>query len=102
MAAIPSAIRDSGIDPSWKPLIRTPSFPAYVSGHATYSAAAAEVLSHLFPDDDALWHARAREAADSRVWGGIHWPFDSSEGLTMGEKAGAAVVRYATRDGAEQ
>jgi membrane-associated phospholipid phosphatase len=96
-----NAIRDLGIHRSWKPLIDTPFFPAYVSGHATYSGAAGEVLAHLFPEDAELWRARAREAAISRVYGGIHYPLDGSEGLEMGRKIGDLVVARARSDGAE-
>jgi membrane-associated phospholipid phosphatase len=93
-----SGIRDSGLAPGWKPLLATPFFPAYVSGHATYSGAAAEVLAYEFPDQKELWFARAQEAADSRVWGGIHWPIDGSEGLEMGHQIGKLVVKRARRD----
>ena len=58
-----NAIRDSGADPNFKPLVPTPFFPAYTSGHATYSAAVAEVLSYLFPEDSDDWHHKAEEAA---------------------------------------
>ena len=97
-----NAIRDLGIDRRWKPFIETPFFPAYVSGHATYSGAAGEVLSHLFPDEASLWRRRAREAADSRVWGGIHYPLDGTEGLRIGERIGRLVVARARSDGAER
>ncbi len=95
-----SGIRDSGLSPGWKPLLVTPFFPAYVSGHATYSGAAAEVLAYEFPDQKKLWFARAQEAADSRVWGGIHWPIDGSEGLKMGHRIGELVVERARKDDA--
>jgi membrane-associated phospholipid phosphatase len=95
-----SGIRDSGLAPGWKPLLDTPFFPAYVSGHATYSGAASEVLAYEFPDQKELWFARAQEAADSRVWGGIHWPIDGSEGLKMGHEIGKLVVERARRDDA--
>ena len=97
-----NAIRDLGLDRRWKPYIDTPFFPAYVSGHATYSGAAAEVLAHLFPQDAELWRAKAQEAADSRVFGGIHYPLDGSEGLRMGRSVGALVVARARADGAER
>jgi len=96
-----NAIRDLGLDRRWKPYIDTPFFPAYVSGHATYSGAAGEVLAHLFPADAKLWRARAEEAAISRVYGGIHFPKDGSEGLRMGRKIGALAVQRARTDGAE-
>jgi PAP2 superfamily len=95
-----NAIRDSGADPDFKPLVPTPFFPAYTSGHATYSAAAAEVLSYLFPEDADEWRRNAEEAAAARVWGGIHWPYDSEEGLRIGRKIGELVVERAKGDGA--
>ena len=97
-----NAIRDLGLDRRWKPYIDTPFFPAYVSGHATYSGAAGEVLAHLFPQDADLWRAKAREAADSRVFGGIHYPLDGTEGLRMGRRIGELVVAHARTDGAER
>jgi membrane-associated phospholipid phosphatase len=95
-----NAIRDLGIDRRWKPLIKTPFFPAYISGHATYSGAAGEVMSYLFPNDAELFRAKAKEAADSRVWGGIHYPLDGTEGLRVGRRIGALVVARARSDGA--
>jgi membrane-associated phospholipid phosphatase len=95
-----NAIRDLGIDKTWKPLIKTPFFPAYISGHATYSGAAGEIMSYLFPQDAKLFEARAQEAADSRVWGGIHYPLDGTQGLRVGRRIGALVVARARRDGA--
>ena len=95
-----NAIRDSGADRNFKPLVPTPFFPAYTSGHATYSAAVAEVLSYLFPEDSDDWHHKAEEAAQARVWAGIHWPYDSSEGLKSGKQIGELVVEHAKSDGA--
>jgi membrane-associated phospholipid phosphatase len=94
-----NGVRDSGIDRNWTPYIDTPFFPSYVSGHATYSGAAAEVLSYLFPDDaDDFW-AKADEASNSRLWGGIHWRADNVVGLEVGTKVGALVVERAKTDG---
>ena len=97
-----NGIRDSGADPDWKPFIPTPFFPAYVSGHSTYSAAAAEVMSHLFPEDGEEWDRRARQAGLSRIWGGIHWPVDNVYGQRMGRQVGRLVVEHAEHDGAER
>jgi len=97
-----NAIRDLGLDRRWRPYIDTPFFPAYVSGHATYSGAAGEVLAHLFPQDAKLWRAKAEEAAISRVYGGIHYPLDGTEGLRMGRRIGQLVVARARADGAER
>lgn len=96
-----NAIRDLGIDKRFTPLIRTPFFPAYVSGHATYSGAAGEVMSYLFPKDAKLFEAKAKEAADSRTWGGVHFPLDGTQGLRVGRRIGELVVARARRDGAE-
>ena len=97
-----NAIRDLGLDRRWKPYLETPFFPAYVSGHATYSGAAGEVLAHLFPDDAELFRAKAREAAMSRVYGGIHYPMDGEVGIRMGRRIGRLVVERARRDGVEE
>jgi membrane-associated phospholipid phosphatase len=96
-----NAIRDLGLDATWTPVLPTPPFPSYVSAHATFSGAAAEVLSYLFPSDAATLRADARQAAVSRLYGGIHWPIDNSTGLRMGQEIGRTVVAAARRDGAD-
>ena len=45
---------DTGADPSWAPLLTTPNFPEYVSGHSTFSGAAEVVLSSFFGPDVAF------------------------------------------------
>ena len=95
-----TAIRDLGLDPDWKPFLKTPFFPSYVSGHSAFSAAAAEVLAYLFPDRAREFRARAREAAMSRLYGGIHFRSDNEAGLRMGRELGQLVVKRAKRDGA--
>ncbi len=97
-----NGIRDSGLDKRWTPFVTTPFFPSYVSGHSTYSSAAGEVLAHFFPKDAKLWHARAREAGLSRIWGGIHYPVDNVAGARMGRKIGRLVVQRDKHDGAEK
>ncbi len=96
-----NGIRDAGIDRNWEPFLgQTPFFPSYVSGHATYSGAIAEVLSWIFPDNAADFNAKAQEASDARLWGGIHWRLDSDVGLDVGRKVGQLVVERAKTDGA--
>jgi hypothetical protein len=94
-----NGVRDSA-DPGWRPFVATPFFPSYVSGHATYSGAAARVLGFLFPSSSADFEAKAREAAMSRFWGGIHWRADSDVGLEMGRRVGDLFVERARSDGA--
>jgi membrane-associated phospholipid phosphatase len=96
-----NAIRDFGIDPTWKPLLPTPVFPSYVSGHSTFSAAAAEVLAYVFPADAAQWRQMADEAGISRIYGGIHYPIDNTEGLKLGKAIGVASVQRARQDGVD-
>ena len=96
-----NAIRDLGLDPDWEPYLDTPFFPAYVSGHSTYSGAAGEVLAHLFPDDAKLWRDKADEAGISRLYGGIHVRSDNVHGLRMGREIGRLTVQRAEQDGAQ-
>lgn len=78
-----------------------PNFPAYASGHSTFSGAAAEVLSYLFPSNATELRAWAREAADSRIYGCIHYRFDSDAGLEHGKKVAEFAIERARNDGAE-
>lgn len=80
------------IDPDWEPIVETPPFPGYVSGHSTFSAAAAVVLGHFFPEAQDEFDALAHEAMMSRFWGGIHIMADNEQGYLLGEQVGALVV----------
>lgn len=86
-----TAIRRT-LDPQFLPLLVTPSFPSYVSGHATISAAASIVLSHHFPHQHKNYQLLAKEAANSRLWGGIHFDSDNKEGLLLGAAVGSEVL----------
>lgn len=95
--------------PDWRPHIQTPPFPTYTSGHATNSAAAAEVMTHWFGDklsftDTSLlefgianreirsFREAANEAAMSRLYGGIHFRFDNENGTEAGTRLGQYIV----------
>jgi len=80
------------LDPGFEPLLVTPPFPGYVSAHSTVSAAAAGVLSHYFPEQRSRWHALAREAAVSRLYGGIHFASDNEQGLELGLQVAQACL----------
>jgi hypothetical protein len=101
----------ANIDPTWDPLISTPNFPTYTSGHSTQSGAASTVLTDLFGPlaftdtthtdlDPALgvtdrsfdnfYHA-AIEAKASRLYGGIHWLFDNEDGFNQGQCIGTII-----------
>lgn len=88
------AIRDQ-LDPGFLPYLFTPPFPSYVSGHATASGAAAEVLAAWFPEQRQQLIAWAGEAAQSRLYGGIHFPVDNDEGLKLGRQIGLRVLAQA-------
>jgi membrane-associated phospholipid phosphatase len=92
---------DTAPDTAWTPLIATPPFPSYISGHSTFSAAAARILGLFFGNDafnftvtsDGLpgvqrsftsFSQAAQEAGQSRIYGGIHWQFDNTAGLATG------------------
>lgn len=96
------------IDPKWEPLLITPPFPEYPSGHSTQSGAAASVLTAIFgpsfaftdsthaddglaPRDYPDFRTAAREAAESRLYGGIHFRSAIERGLEQGECIGAQV-----------
>lgn len=79
---------------NFKPVLVTPSFPAYPSGHACASAAAARVIASYLPSRSKEVTAMANEAAESRVLGGIHFRFDAEEGLEIGRQVGDKVLAH--------
>ncbi len=111
--------------PYQRPSFVTPPFPGYVSGHSTYSRAGATVMtlltgSEYFPGglgefhcaknqflvfeegpsvDVTLQWAKYKDASDqcslSRIWGGIHPPFDDIPGRRIGQKVGEDAVALA-------
>jgi hypothetical protein len=93
--------RPSQMDPRIKTVTGLPNFPAYISGHSTFSAAAATVLGHIVPERNAAYQAMAKEASDSRLYGGIHYRSDCEQGLVTGNKIGAFAIERARTDGAE-
>ena len=84
-------VRPSQADPAITLSLPLPNFPAYPSNHATISAAMTEVLAAAFPSQASRLRAAADEAALSRVYGGIHYRFDGTAGLTLGRR----VARWA-------
>jgi hypothetical protein len=89
------------LDPRIKTVIGLPNFPSYTSGHSTFSAAAAEVLSYFFPNAKASFEADRDEAAISRLYGGIHYRADIEVGKYCGQRVGSYTVRFAREDGAD-
>jgi len=105
------------IDPAWEPVLETPPFPAYTSGHSNDVGASSTILTALFGDGFAItdrtnegtgfaprsfasFREAAEEAAISRLYGGIHYVFDIEGGLVQGRCIGRAVVALAFRSGA--
>lgn len=92
--------RPCQLDPTIKTLTGVPNFPAYISGHSTFSAAAAQILSYLIPQKANDFKAMAKEASESRIYGGIHYRSDCEQGLKVGLNVGQFAVERAKLDGA--
>ena len=93
--------RPTQMDGNIKTLTGIPNFPSYVSGHSMFSSAAATILGHILPSRASAYQAMAQEAADSRVYAGIHYKVDCSAGMTVGANVGNYAVKRAQTDGAE-
>ncbi len=93
--------RPSQMDARIKTGTGLPNFPAYTSGHSTFSSAAATVLGYLFPDGASSFNSMALEASLSRLYGGIHYRTDIEAGADHGKRIGGYTVSYATTDGAD-
>jgi hypothetical protein len=66
--------------------IPTPNFPGYPSGHSVISMVAARVLGEIFPNKEVYFYDQAREAGLSRLWAGIHFKQDITNGMNQGNK----------------
>jgi membrane-associated phospholipid phosphatase len=93
--------RPSQLNSNIKTLTGVPNFPAYISGHSTFSGAAAAILSHINPEKASAYNAMASEASNSRMYGGIHFRSDCEVGLAVGKNVGNYAVQRARTDGAE-
>lgn len=98
------------IDPHWKPLLQTPPFPEYLSGHSCISATSATLLTHFIGDNISFtdtvevrfglperkfssFRQAADEAAMSRFYGGIHFMDAIENGLIQGRQVGEHIIR---------
>jgi hypothetical protein len=86
-------LRPTQADPMITLPIALPSFPSYPSNHAALSAASAEILGAIFPSERRALADQAVEAGVSRVYGGIHYRFDSDAGIDMGQRIARYVLR---------
>lgn len=100
------------IDPGFTTLLNTPPFPAYTSGHSTETGAASRIYINRFTSGNGYYPftdysqlqygllARsfssfdqlAQECAQSRLYGGIHYPMDNEKGLQLGRAIGDNVI----------
>jgi hypothetical protein len=105
----PETLINQYYDEEWLPLLQTPPFPEYTSGHSVISRAAAVTLTDLYGDNfaftdttellyglperkyNSFFHA-SEEAAISRLYGGIHYMMAIEEGVNQGHAVGSYVV----------
>lgn len=97
------------IDENWTPVLQTPPFPEYTSGHSVISTAAATALTTLFGENFAFTDSTevefgmparsfksfidaSKEAAVSRVYGGIHYMPAVEVGKVQGRGVGEFVL----------
>ncbi len=97
-------------DANWLPLVTTPAFPGYASGHGTLSNAARVVLERAFGKRDlaitltnpgqpgivlnyTAWEQITDDISDARIYGGIHFRFDQDRGAHQGRAVGKYIVR---------
>ncbi len=93
--------RPSQVDPSIKTITGVPNFPAFISGHSTFSGAASTILGYIVPEKATLYSGMAADASVSRMYGGIHYRSDCAKGLETGKKIGGYAVTHARTDGAD-
>jgi hypothetical protein len=108
----PASYIKAKIDPSWEPFHANPVFPAYPSGHSSFSAAASTILEHYFgakysftdnshkgnrafysdPRSYDSFHEMSQENAKSRMYLGVHFRKDCEDGLHLGSEVGSKIL----------
>jgi len=105
----PETVINENIDAEWAPMLQTPPFPEYTSGHSVASSAASVILTSIFGDDFAFdddtevefglparsfksFYQAADEASISRLYGGIHYRPAIENGVKQGKAIGELVV----------
>jgi len=106
----PETLIKEHINNSWKPILQTPPFPEYTSGHSVVSGAAGIALTSIFGDDFQFdddtetpyglpvrsfesFNKAANEAAISRMYGGIHYRAAVEVGVQQGRKIGQLLIQ---------
>ena len=106
----PETYINNYIDARWHPLLQTPPFPEYPSGHSVVSLAAATILTDFFGDDFSFdddtevdyglpvrsftsFFDAANEAAISRLYGGIHYKEAIENGKLLGKRTAKYVLQ---------
>ncbi|HWV32691.1 MAG TPA: vanadium-dependent haloperoxidase [Dyadobacter sp.] len=112
----PETVINRSIDPKWQPLLQTPPFPEYTSGHSVISTAVAETLTYLLGDNFAFrddtevifelptrdfksFRQASEEAAISRLYGGIHYRDAIENGQAQGRALGAFIIEKLKKAG---
>lgn len=112
----PETVIHRMIDPKWQPLLQTPPFPEYTSGHSVISTAVSETLTYLLGDNFAFrddtevifemptrdfksFRQAAEEAAISRLYGGIHYRDAIENGQEQGKAIGQFIVEKLRKAG---
>ena len=106
----PETLINKYYDEEWLPILQTPPFPEYTSGHSVISRAAAITLTDLFGNNFAFndtteieyglplrsydsFIGASEEAAVSRLYGGIHYMMAIEEGVAQGQEVGEHIVQ---------
>ena len=105
----PETVINRHLDKRWSPLLQTPPFPEYVSGHSVVSSASAEILTLIFGPNFSFrdttekefglktrsyksFNQAAEEACISRLYGGIHYRDAIDEGVEQGKKVASFII----------
>ncbi len=106
----PETVINQTIDENWRPLLQTPPFPEYTSGHSVASTCSAEILTKIFGDNFAYddnsevqfglpirkftsFADASKQASMSRFYGGIHYKPSIENGIIQGKNVGEYIIQ---------
>ncbi|MHC1685360.1 MAG: vanadium-dependent haloperoxidase [Clostridiaceae bacterium] len=80
------------LDKNFIPILKTPVYPSYPAGHSVLAGVVEVILSYFFEAESIKIHDITEQCSISRLYAGIHYPIDLTQGLNLGREIGDHII----------
>lgn len=80
------------LDKNFIPILKTPNYPSYPAGHSVLAGVVESILSYFFEAESIKLHDLAEQCSISRLYGGVHYPIDLTQGINLGREIGEYIL----------